>query len=134
MGAFDNFKSWHRAFAKEYTYQTCGLGMLVGSVIAFYGLLTYAFPDHGLTPDLLRDWLGDWSVWLLVGGGLLAIISGYFLYTVMDRMNRFNELLKTNSKKKFRENLEKLDSLTYYYLPKRFARRLQKHKDKFGIK
>jgi len=110
------------------------IGMMVGCVLAFYGLLTYAFPDHDLTPGFLSDTLGAWSIWLLVFGALLAIFSIYFLSQVMEKMNRFMELIDTTSKRKFNENLEKLDSLAYYYLPERFSRRLQKQKDRFGIK
>ena len=130
----ENLKVWHKAFAKEYTYQSCVVGVLAGCVIAFYGLLSYAFPDHELTPQVLSDSLGAWSIWLLVIGALMAIMCGYFLSQVMERMDRFMELMDTNSKKKFRENLEKLDSLAYYHLPERFSRRLQKQKERFSIK
>lgn len=134
MAALENLKAWHKAFAKEYTYQTCVIGVLAGCVIAFYGLLAYAFPDHELTPGVLSDSLGDWSIWLLIIGALLAIVCGYFLSQVMEQMNRFMELMDTNSKRKFNENLEKLDSLAYYHLPASFGRRLQKQKERFGIK
>ncbi len=134
MEAWDKIQAWHRAFAKEYSYPTTVIGALIGSVVAFYGMLATALPDKEFTPEILRDTIGNWTVYLFIIGLVVALFSAYFLNQVLDRMNRFMELMDTTSKKKFRENLEKLDSLSYYYLPERFSRRLQKKKDEFGIK
>lgn len=134
MSFLEDLTAKRKALAKERTYEISAVGLVIGIILAFYGILATALPDHEITPAGMEDKLGNWSVYLFIFGFLLAALSGYFLYQVLGRMRKFEAHFETVSKKKFRDNLETLDSLTYYHLPSRYRRRLMKQKEKFGIK
>ena len=134
MSTLEDLKARRKRLAKEHMYEMGFIGLVVGAIMTFYGVLATAYPDHRLTPAGLEDRLGNWSIYLFIVGALLAGLSGYFFYQTVERMRRFESLFETASKKRFRDNLEDLDSLSYYHLPSRYRHRLMKQKERFGLK
>ena len=134
MTSIQDFRAWKKAFAREHTYEVSSVGLFIGGAATYCGLLTTAYPDWPITPKFIDEALGDWSIWVFIAGLLVFMASAYFLWKIIERMNKFKRLFNTESRKVFKENMESLDALSYYHLPERYRKRFLRQKEKFGFK
>lgn len=76
---------------------------------------------------------GSWAYWLLIGGPLLLVGGGWWLYDYFKKTRSLSRLIATPSKAKFVRNLDEIEYLGWS-LPRRFEERVFEKKREFNLK
>lgn len=114
----------------EISYIVFALGALLTLLVVFHYFLEEQLPQPVL--DILGT-IGDWIVWFVVVGPLLAVIGGWYFGDLIRKRREFARLMDVPSKARFVRNQERLEELAWY-LPSSYARDLQERKRKWGIR
>ncbi len=103
---------------------------LVGITGVFFddGLPSYLMPLEDLAAPF-----GSWAYWLVVGGPLLLVGGGWWLYDYFKKTRSLSRLIVTPSKAKFVRNLDEIEYLAWS-LPKRFEVQVLDKKREFNLK
>jgi hypothetical protein len=89
-------------------------------------------PLEGPVRDIL-DWIGDWKYWCLMVGIILIIAGGWYFFDNIRKRREFKELMEITSKKKFIQNLDRVEYLAWKLTPWHRIE-VSKKKKKFHIK
>ncbi len=102
-----------------------------------FGILSFWYLNQ--TPEVLRSaiikplWETHWDLWLLILSPLGVCVGGYYLYDNVNMRMEFERLYNTSSKKKFIENLDRLEYLAWN-LSMRHDIRVDRRKKEYNIK
>jgi hypothetical protein len=114
----------------EISYLVFALGIFLSLMAAFNYLLRESLP--ALIIDLLDD-IGNWIVWFVVLGPLLALTGGWYFIDIIRKQREFERLISVPSKAVFVRNQERLERLAWY-LSSEYERRLSERKKHWGLK
>jgi hypothetical protein len=78
--------------------------------------------------------MGPYDIWILIFGLIIFAFSAYHLWLTRHYMNRFEEIVTTNSKKEFQRNWTEVEQMARYQLPKAYRKRVSEIREKFGLK
>ncbi|MEM2899783.1 MAG: DUF3198 domain-containing protein [Thermoplasmata archaeon] len=112
--------------------------ILIFSILGLiFGILSFWYLNQ--TPEALRNAivkpLNDthWDLWLLILSPLGICVGGYYLYDNVSMRLEFDRLYDTPSKKKFIENIDRLEYLAWN-LSRRHEIRVERRKKEYNIK
>lgn len=95
----------------ELSYVVFALGVLMSLLAAFHYLLRAHLPAAVI--DLLND-IGNWIIWFVVVGPLLAFVGGWYFVDLLRKQREFERLINVNSKAHFVRNQARLETLAWY--------------------
>ena len=76
---------------------------------------------------------GNWSYWVMLLGGAMAIIGTYTILIFLKLLKEFKDLIDTPSKAKFIKNQDRIEELAWKLHPK-YEQRVIEKKEKLHIK
>ncbi len=86
---------------------------LVGGLILFIiGLLDVVLSKY--MPEPVTNFtskMGGWNYWFLVLGGFATLVFGWYYIDRYRKIKKFNELIGSPSKSKFRRNIAEIETL-----------------------
>ncbi|GEM_PF-617540 len=126
----DKVKAFARMIRKlrDLRFEISLLFLVIGvalTIIAFFS------PAGDKTPAFLYgvvSAVGNWYLWFWVVGPLMVIGSSWYAYDYIKKRRMFENLMNTNSKAKFLENLPDLEDVVWYLKEKDRIRLAQKKK------
>lgn len=114
----------------EVSYVVFALGVLMSLLAAFHYFLRAHLP--GAVIDLLND-IGNWIIWFVVVGPLLAFVGGWYFIDLLRKRREFERLITVNSKAHFVRNQARLETLAWY-LPSDYEERIIEQKGRWKIR
>lgn len=127
------------SFKRVLTTYTLYLGLVLlvlGLILLVFGIFGVFYSGSDLIEGTIQevlDLLGDWVYWSLMVGLILTIAGGWYFFDNIKKRREFEELMDTTSKKKFLQNLDRIEYLAWKLTP---AHRVEvsKKKKKFNVK
>jgi hypothetical protein len=121
----------------EFRLELGGFLCAVSVFLTIVGI-TGVFFDDGLPSYLvpledLAEPFGSWAYWLIVGGPLLLVGGGWWIYDYVKKTRSLRRLIATPSKAKFVRNLDEIEYLAWS-LPRRFEVQVFEKKREFNLK
>jgi len=107
--------------------------MTLGILAMFY---SDANPDDSPLEGTLQDvvdWIGGWWFWCLGIGFVLTLVGGWYFFDNIRKRKEFKELMEITSKKKFLQNMDRVEYLAWKLTPWHRIE-VSKKKKKFHIK
>ena len=98
------------------------------------GILGRWYSDESWAPSTILDFIGDWAIWVLIMGILLLALSSYYVWLTRYYMDRFEEIISTNSKKEFQKNWTEIEQIARYQLPNEYRKRVAEARKRFGLR
>ena len=121
----------------EYRLELSGFLCAVSTFLTLVGVtgvfLLDKLPSYLFALQELAEPFGSWAYWLLVGGPLLLVGAGWWLYDYFRKTRALERLVATPSKAKFVRNMDEIEYLAWS-LPRRFEERVFKKKRQFNLK
>ena len=108
--------------------------LLAGLASLSLGLLGIYYDDL-VAPDgveYLSD-IGAWSYWALLFGVMAAILGGYYTYSHIDKMRKFEAMMENRGRVNFMRDLDEIERLAYE-LGAAFEARVIERKREFKLK
>ena len=122
------------AWLQEHMLAVSSVGTIVSTFMFLIGILGQWYSQETWAPDAILDYVGDWSVWILVMGIISLGFSAYHFWLIKHYMSRFEEIISTNSKKEFQKYWTEIEQIARYQLPKEYQRRVSEVREKFGLR
>lgn len=132
-----DFGQWRRDFAdwrRENMLALATVGTILSGAMVLVGAIGTWYRDASWAPTAILETLGDYDIWVLVLGLALLGISSYQLWLVRWYMNRFEELVATESKAHFQRDWTELQQMSRYQLPSSYWKRALEAGRRFGLK
>tara|TARA_B100000965_G_scaffold312680_1_gene272497 strand:- start:2423 stop:2833 length:411 start_codon:yes stop_codon:yes gene_type:complete len=128
---------WRRqinAWLQEHMLAVSSVGSIFSTFMLLIGTLGNWYADESWAPSTILDVIGDWAIWVLILGILLLALSSYYLWLTRYYMERFEEIISTNSKKEFQKNWTEIEQIARYQLPSEYKKRVSESRKKFGLR
>ena len=123
------------AWLQEHMLAVSTVGTILSSFMVFIGIMGRWYADHQLlAPKTILEKIGEYDIWILIFGLIILAFSAYYLWLTRYYMNRFEEIVTTNSKKEFQRNWTEVEQIARYQLPKAYRKRVSEIREKFGLK
>ena len=122
------------AWLQEHMLAVSTVGMILSSFMVFIGTMGRWYKDSSFSPATILDFLGDYDIWVLIFGLIVLAFSAYYLWLTRYYMDRFEEIVTTNSKKEFQRNWTEVEQIARYHLPQEYQKRVAEIRKKFGLK
>ena len=122
------------AWLQEHMLAVSTVGTILSSFTVFVGVMGRWYEDSSLSPVTILDFMGEYDIWILIFGLIILAFSGYYLWLTRHYMQRFEEMVATNSKKEFQRNWTEVEQISRYHLPKEYRKRVAEIREKFGLK
>ena len=123
------------AWLQEHMLAVSTVGTILSSFMVFIGIMGRWYEDHQLlAPKTILEKIGEYDIWILIFGLIILAFSAYYLWLTRYYMNRFEEIVTTNSKKEFQRNWTEVEQIARYQLPKAYRKRVSEIREKFGLK
>ena len=123
------------AWLQEHLLAISAVGTILSSFMVFIGVVGRWYEDNQLlAPKTILEKIGEYDIWILIFGLILLAFSAYYLWLTRYYMNRFEEIVSTNSKKEFQRNWTEVEQIARYQLPKAYRKRVSEVREKFGLK
>lgn len=121
----------------EYRLELSGFLCAVSAFVTLVGVtgvfLLDRLPSYLFVLQELAEPFGSWAYWFLVGGPLLLVGAGWWLYDYFKKTRALARLIATPSKAKFVRNMDEIEYLAWS-LPRRFEVRMFEKKRQFNLK
>lgn len=127
---YARFMGLIREVKLEISYVVFALGIFLTLLVVFNYMLRESLP--AVVIDLLND-IGNWIVWFVVVGPLLALVGGWYFGDTIKKQREFEKLIDVPSKAHFVRNQERLETLAWY-LSSEYQKRLTDRKKHWKIK
>ncbi|MCJ2554965.1 MAG: DUF3198 domain-containing protein [Candidatus Thermoplasmatota archaeon] len=119
---------------REFRLEISSFVLVLGIVPTTLVIINFIFrPSLPSTVIDLLDAIGNWFIWLVVVGPLLALVGGWYFVDVLRKQREFERLIEVPSKSHFVRNRERLETLSWY-LPAEYRRRYRDQKKRWKIK
>lgn len=119
---------------REYRLEISSFVLVLGLVPTVLAIFNYFLrPSLPATVIDLLDAIGNWFIWLVVIGPLLALVGGWYFVDTLRKQREFEHLIEVPSKARFVRNRERLESLSWY-LSSEYRQRLREQKKRWKIK
>ena len=122
------------AWLQEHMLAVSTVGTILSSFMVFIGIMGRWYEDSSLSPTTILDFMGAYDIWILIFGLIILAFSAYYLWLTRHYMDRFEEIVTTNSKKEFQRNWTEVEQIARYHLPKAYRKRVSEIRGKFGLK
>ena len=122
------------AWLQEHMLAVSTVGTILSSFMVFLGIMGRWYADSSFSPATILNFLGDYDIWVLIFGLIVLALSAYYLWLTRHYMDRFEEIVATNSKKEFQMNWTEVEQIARYHLPKTYRKRVSEIREKFGLK
>ena len=120
---------------QEHMLAVSTIGTILSSFMVYSGVMGRWYSDHEtLAPKTILDFMGAYDIWVMILGLIILGFSAYYLLLTRHYMNRFEEIISTNSKKEFQRNWTEIEQIARYQLPKEYRKRVAETREKFGLK
>ena len=119
---------------QEHMLAVSAVGTILSSFMVFLGIMGRWYESSSLSPVTILDFLGEYDIWILIFGLIILAFSSYYLWLTRYYMNRFEEIVTTDSKKDFQRNWTEVEQIARYHLPKEYRKRVAEVRTKFGLK
>ncbi len=110
------------------------VGTILSSFMVFVGVVGQWYSDSSISPTTILDFVGDYDIWILIIGLITLSFSAYYLWLTKYYMDKFEEIVSTNSKKEFQKRWTEVEQIARYQLPKVYRKRVSEAREKFGLK
>ena len=110
------------------------VGTILSSFMVFVGVVGQWYTDSSISPTTILDFVGDYDIWILIIGLITLSFSAYYLWLTKYYMDKFEEIVSTNSKKEFQKRWTEVEQIARYQLPKVYRKRVSEAREKFGLK
>lgn len=107
--------------------------LLIGAYLFILGLFGVVLKD--ISPQVITDLnetIGNWTYWFLVIGGFLTFVFTWYLIDRYIKLREFRGLIETNSKKKFLQNIARIEELAISLGPK-YEDKVMEKEDEYNI-
>jgi hypothetical protein len=127
------------SFKKVLTTYTLYFGLvllIMGLILTILGILGMFYSGSDFLKGNVQgviDLIGDWKYWCILVGPILVLAGGWYFFDNIKKRQEFKELMETTSKKKFLQNLDRVEYLAWKLTPWHRIE-LSKKKRKFNIK
>ena len=115
---------------QEHMLAVSTVGTILSSFMVFIGIMGRWYEDSSLSPTTILDFMGAYDIWILIFGLIILAFSAYYLWLTRHYMNRFEEIVTTNSKKEFQRNWTEVEQIARYHLPKVYRKRVSEIRGK----
>jgi H+/Cl- antiporter ClcA len=108
--------------------------LFAGSLFATLGVLALNYTDK-IAPsglDFVTS-IGAWGYWFFVLGILGAVAGGYFTYSYVSTLRKFERLMSMKGRSNFIRDLDEIERLAYVLGPS-FEKRVVEKKSEMKIK
>ena len=126
-----------KSMLTEYRLELGGFLCAISVFLTLVGVVGVFFigelPSYLFALEELADPFGTWAYWLVIGGPLLMVGAGLWLYDYFKKARSLARMIATPSKAKFVRNLDEIEYLAWS-LPRRFEERVLEKKRQFNIK
>jgi len=120
---------------QEHMLAVSTVGTILSSFMVFTGVMGRWYSDHEtFAPKTILDLMGNYDIWVLIFGLIILAFSAYYLWVTRHYMERFEEIISTNSKREFQRNWTEIEQIARYQLPKEYRKRVAETREKFGLK
>ena len=110
--------------------------LILGLILTIFGILGIFYSGSEYLEGSVKgviDLIGDWTYWCILVGPILVIAGGWYFFDNIKKRQEFKELMETTSKKKFLQNMDRVEYLAWKLTPWHRIE-LSKKKRKFNIK
>ena len=128
---------WRRQFSdwlQEHMLAVSLVSIIISTFLFLIGILGQWYSNESWSPDAIIDFIGDWAIWILIFGGIALGFSSYYFWLTRHYMSRFEEIISTISTKAFQLNLNEIEEIARYQLPKKYKKRVSEARKKFGLR
>ncbi len=110
------------------------LVFIVGLILLVIGLLDVVLSNY--MPESVTDFtssFGGWTYWFLLLGAFAVLVFGWYLFDRYRKIKKFNELIESSSKSKFRRNIAEIETLALF-LGKEYEEKVIEKEREYNIK
>ena len=128
---------WRRqlnVWLQEHMLAVSSVGTIISTFMFLIGVLGQWYSDEPWAPVGIINFVGDWSIYVLIFGIIALGFSSYYLWLTRYYMSRFEEIISTSSKKDFQRNWTEIEQIARYQLPKEYKKRVSEAREKFGLR
>tara|TARA_B100001079_G_C16224745_1_gene431908 strand:+ start:360 stop:758 length:399 start_codon:yes stop_codon:yes gene_type:complete len=121
-------------FLQEHMLAVSSVFSIISAFMIYVGIMGQWYSSSSLSPDLILETVGDYDIFVLLFGLIIFGFSAYYLWLTSYYMDRFEDIISTNSKKEFQRNWTEIEQIARYQLPKEYRKRVAEVRKKFGLK
>ena len=121
-------------FLQEHMLALSSVFAILSGFMIYVGIMGEWYSSSSLAPDLILEMIGDYDIFVLIFGLIFFGFSTYYLWLTRHYMDRFEEIISTNSKREFQKNWTEVEQIARYQLPNEYRKRVAKARKKFGLK
>jgi len=121
-------------FLQEHMLAVSSVFSIISAFMIYVGIMGQWYSSSSLSPDLILEIVGDYDIFVLLFGLIIFGFSAYYLWLTSYYMDRFEDIISTNSKKEFQRNWTEIEQIARYQLPKEYRKRVAEVRKKFGLK
>ena len=110
-------------FYREHAIKLNLIGLIIGAVLTVLSTIGVFFPNEEFVKnsdqlDGFFEYIGDYVYWLFIIALGLLIMCAWLFGDLILKLNRFKELIATNSKSNFVRHQNELEDLAWKLGPK----------------